>query len=184
MLGDTVRIAGARLDGANRAVRLRNDRLAVDRVIAAAAGAEAGEMQFIVPAGATDLPAAQYELSASVLRAGEIAPRTTNTLGLAIAPRITTVLPLTVTRDGAGTASIQLAVSPDVLPNQRVSLILGTREVLATAVAAPTGQLAFVLPGATPGTTLARLRVDGIDSVVIDRSVSPPAFLDQRIQIQ
>ena len=31
---------------------------------------------------------------------------------------------------------------------------------------------------------LARLRIDGIDSPIIDRTATPPRFLNQRIEIQ
>jgi hypothetical protein len=33
------------------------------------------------------------------------------------------------------------------------------------------------------GSHLVRLRVDGIDSLIVDRSAAPPAFLDRRLVI-
>ena len=48
---------------------------------------------------------------------------------------------------------------------------------------APVDSLDFVIPDATVGDHLARLRIDGIDSPIIDRAATPPVFLDRRIEI-
>ena len=61
--------------------------------------------------------------------------------------------------------------------------MLGQDEVLPQTFVAPVTALDFTIPNATPGTYLARLRIDGIDSPIIDRSVDPPVFLNQRIVI-
>ena len=58
-------------------------------------------------------------------------PRTSNQLALIIGPEITTPLPISVARDGAGTATLTLEFQPHARPGQQVSLLLGTREVLA-----------------------------------------------------
>jgi hypothetical protein len=50
-------------------------------------------------------------------------------------------------------------------------------------VAAAAGTLPFPISGAQAGTHFIRLRVDGADSLLVDRSVDPPAF-DQSQQVQ
>jgi hypothetical protein len=55
-------------------------------------------------------------------------------------------------------------------------LLLGDREIAAEPHDAPTDTLTFVVRAAAPGTYPARLRVDGVDSILIDYTASPPAF--------
>jgi hypothetical protein len=55
---------------------------------------------------------------------------TTNELPLALAPEMTTALPMDVDRSD-GNATITLECSPPVLPEQRAALLLGDREILA-----------------------------------------------------
>ncbi len=102
---------------------------------------------------------------------------TSNELPFAVAPIITTPLPMTVTR-ATGVATINLTSSVDVLVEQRVSLLLGDFEVLRTLPASPppsTNAFQFVIqtpasgefPIPTGVTLMARMRVDGVDSEVI-----------------
>ncbi|MFH0344340.1 MAG: hypothetical protein ACHBNF_19975 [Chromatiales bacterium] len=105
---------------------------------------------------------------------------------MTLAPEITTPLPMNVTRDAAGTASFTLNFHPALRVGQRVVLALGQQEFLPQAFAPLTTSLNFVIENApvAPGPGfLARLRIDGIDSPIIDRSVDPPIFLNQRIVI-
>jgi hypothetical protein len=60
-------------------------------------------------------------------------------------------------------------------------LLLGGDEVPAGPHSAKTGNLTFVAtddpPGKfAPGEYFVRLRVDGVDSLLIDRTVQPPKF--------
>jgi hypothetical protein len=101
---------------------------------------------------------------------------------MTIAPDITG-LPVTVVRDGAGTASFTLNFRPELRAGQTVALVLGQQEFAPQTFAAPVSALDFVIPNAPVGSHLARLRIDGIDSPIIDRSVEPPVFLNRRIVI-
>ena len=56
----------------------------------------------------------------------------------------------------------------------------------AAAAAAEERWFVFSIADAPVGSHLARLRIDGIESPIIDRSIEPPAvpvFLDQRVVI-
>ena len=120
-----------------------------------------------------------------MLRPGETDPRETNRLAVTIAPEITG-LPINVVRDGAGTASFTLNFHPALRAGQSVALVLGQQEYPPQPFVAPTTSLAFVIadaPVAPPPGLLARLRIDGIDSPIIDRSVAPPVFRNQRVVI-
>ena len=182
-LGDKVVLTGHHLDGTNRAARLINQRTRTDLTIGATAAGGYGRMEFVLPSTPAALPAGSYLVSGLVQRPGEPAPRPTNELSLTLAPEITTALPVSVARDGDGTAVITLSCRPTVLPGQRARLLLGDRDVGAEPFGLPTTSLTFRVTNAATGTFLTRLRVDGIDSEVIDRTATPPGFFNHRITI-
>ncbi len=184
----SVSLHGHHLDaepGSPRSVVLANDALGVSASLDAAPAATdaAGHIAFTIPAARSmDFPAGVYTLSARLRRPGEASPRDTNRLALTLAPQIVG-LPQSFARDGEGNASFDLTVRPAVHPGQRAGLVLGQLEFPARPLAAASETLHFDIPGAPPGTHLARLRVDGIESPLVDRSVTPPAFLDLRITL-
>jgi len=62
---------------------------------------------------------------------------------------------------------------------QHAALLLGDGEIPAetpSSAASPTGTLTFIAPNVAAGEYFVRLRIDGVDSVLVDRSVTPPAF--------
>ncbi|MGH8581314.1 MAG: DUF4255 domain-containing protein [Gammaproteobacteria bacterium] len=185
-LGVTIDLTGHHLDGAGRTVLLTNDRFEIEESIAAMGTGGVALMQFsILIAQAAAFPAGVYQVGARVLRPGEIEPRETNRLAMTLAPEITG-LPMSVARDAAGTASFTINFHPALRAGQRVVLVLGQQEFLPQAFAPLATSLSFVIENApvapAPG-LLARLRIDGIDSPIIDRSVDPPVFRNQRIVI-
>jgi hypothetical protein len=99
-----------------------------------------------------------------------------------VAPHIDNV-PLT-TSPVDGTASFTLNVTPPVREGQLVRLVLGTAEFVPQPFAAGDTSLNFQIPNAPLGDHFARLRVDGIDSPIINPDASPPTFLNRRIKIE
>jgi hypothetical protein len=133
-------------------------------------------------------PAGIYTAQVIASRPGE-QDRSSGELPFPLAPRITLTSPSPI----AG-PNVTLGVScvPDVWPDQRVSLLLGDIEVPAPdppfPVKLPTPQhssvLTFTVTGLVPGTYVVRLRVDGVDSIPIDLTVSPLQFAaDQTVVI-
>ena len=182
-LDEVVTLRGVHLDGTAREVSLENDRFGIAEVIAALPGAEPDQVKFTIPAArSADFPAGIYRLSVELLPTGATLRRRTNHMPVVVRPFIVG-LPITVARDAAGTASFSLTVRPHVRPGQVVSLFLGALEVAPGAFAAPTDTLAFAVPNAPVGNHLARLRVDGINSEIIDRTATPPVFLNERIAV-
>lgn len=182
-LGDTLIVEGHKLDGTNLAVRLAGPRVSQPIELPVASGSSATRLETTIPNTPTALPAGLYSLAVLVQRPGETFRRTTNELPLALAPQITTALPATFPRDGNGDATIALTVQPEVQPTQRVALLLGDLEIAAQPRTNQTNTVSFVVRGATGGTYLARVRVDGVDSVVVNRTATPPEFFNHRITV-
>lgn len=182
-LGDVVGLSGFHLDGASRQVALSNSRFSIDETLPATGAVSESLMQFTIPAArSADFPAGLYQVAASLVLPGETAPRQTNRMAVTLAPRILG-LPMPVVRDGAGTATITLNFEPQLRAGQTASLILDQQEIAPQPFAAPTATLQFVIPNAPVGSHLARLRIDGTDSLIIDRNVTPPVFFNERINI-
>ena len=117
-------------------------------------------------------PAGFYTVTVMVQRPGETYRRSTNQLSFPLAPRIT-VSPLS-----AAGPSITYAVTtaPEVWPEQFVALLLGDDEIVAPPRTSQIGTVTFNAQDLLPGDYFVRLRVDGVDSILIDRSVTPPVF--------
>jgi hypothetical protein len=107
---------------------------------------------------------------------------------MVLAPQMTN-LPLNVNRDGSGTASFTIDFVPMLRDGQRAVLALGQDEYLPQGSGSPASSLSFMIPNAPvspPPGLLARLRIDEIESPIIDLSQEPPVtptFLNQRVVI-
>jgi hypothetical protein len=98
---------------------------------------------------------------------------TTNELPLTLAPRI---INLNAAK-AAGVVTITVKCSPKVWQEQDVSLIVGDRAIVAEAITtAKTDTLTFKSSVLQSGSQWVRLRVEGIDSILIDRTTTPPSF--------
>jgi hypothetical protein len=183
-MGKTVTLHGSHLAGTAPEVLLTNDRFQIEEPLAPDAGGTAATMPFTIPtARAADFPAGIYRVRARLTLAGDLEARETNHLALTLAPNMIG-LPASVLRDGAGTATITLSFTPAVRTGQTVRLVLGQRESPPEPFTAPATSLTFVVRDAPVGNHLARLRIDGIDSPIINPAKTPPEFLNNRIDIQ
>jgi hypothetical protein len=191
LLGDIVTVEGNQLAGAT-GVRLVNSRLAVDRLLTPLANVEPDSFQFTIPNPAlappqpnpSDLPAGLYVLTAEVPSGSDVL--STNALPLAIAPSIGAAWgPGTI---GAGsTVSVSVPCAPYVRPSQQASLIIGGQQAPADPFSVPTNSPSFTFETleSTGGASVpVRLRVDGIDSPIIDMSLpDQPVFTGPSVQV-
>jgi Pvc16 N-terminal domain len=175
LLGDTITLAGRNLSGDQVSVQFSNPRLAAPLVLPAGAGSSDSGITVAIPNDPANWLAGLYTVAAVVKTASD-GERTSNEMPLAVAPQITSQLPLQM-RLTQGTATTELSCAPQVLPEQRVALLLGSREIPAAARAAQTGALTFAITNAVAGDFWIRLRVDGVDSQLVDRSKTPPVFI-------
>lgn len=182
-LGDILVLQGHNLDGTNLAIRLTGTRLNQPVELPVASGNTATRLETTIPNTPATLPAGLYSLAVLVQRPGDTFRRTTNELMLALAPQIATALPASFARNGDGDVTITLAVKPEVQTAQRVALLLGDLEIVAQPRTSQTNTVSFVVRGAEPGTYLVRLRVDGVDSEVVNRTATPPEFFNHRVMV-
>lgn len=176
-LGETVRLVGHDFAGPNRSghvVVFEHARLDAPLEVtpSGVADAEIAVPLEIDPAtDAATWPAGIYAVSVRLDEGGT--ERRTNVLPLALAPRIETAVAST----SAATTTFTVTVTPDVLPTQRAELVVGTRTAPAAPHATATDTLTFELDDVVAGTYRLRLRVDGVESVLVDRTTTPPSFV-------
>jgi hypothetical protein len=173
-LGDAITLHGHDLDGTSPTLRLVNARLGIDHAITTASNAGSQAITFTLPNDAVNYPAGPYQMTLQLTKGTRTV--VSNALALALAPQIT-ALPASVALDVDGNATVTLTCTPQVRATQDVQLILGD---LATLAVPFTGQIdnpTFVAIGITPHSYAVRLRVDGVDSQLIDYSQAPPVYL-------
>jgi hypothetical protein len=181
-LGETVDLEGHDLDGTGHEVLLSNSRFDVQAVLTPTSAGSEG-VQFVIPeASAADFPVGVYQVSVRLVRPGGTDAAETNSLAFVLAPKITN-LPLSTALSGSGTASFSIDFVPLAQPGQTVSLFLRDREIAPESFTAPVGTLSFVVDDVQKTKYLTRLRIDGIDSPIIDRSTTPPTFFNQEIEL-
>jgi hypothetical protein len=181
-LGDPLTLVGHHLAGTT-AVRLSHPRRPVPLTVPPPPLATVTDaaVEFVLPDLAADVPAGTWTVAA-VLGAPD---KLTGELPLRVAPLITAGLPVTLTRDGDGGVVVDLECSPLVLPDQSAFLLLSERQVAAEPREEPTGSLRFQVAAAEAGEHLVRLRVDGVDSHLVDWAATLPVFdTSQKVTIQ
>ena len=123
-----------------------------------------------------------YSVAAVIRRPDPLEPatdepqeRTTNELPVVLAPRIDAI---SASMSG-DTVTLTAKCSPKVRRTQRVTLVVGDREIAAEPITLEvTDTLTFVSARLPGGEARVRLRVDGVESIliVIDRSGALPTF--------
>jgi Pvc16 N-terminal domain len=184
-LGDVAEVRGHHLAGTARSLVFRNDRFGIDNEVLLPDGNDDSLVSVNLPAVPAAWPVGLYRVELSVLRPGDTTPRTSNPLPVVLAPAITSLPPVAMARSAANVLSLTLNVTPAVRVGQSVSLLMDTREAAAEAFSADSTQLSFAFADAPPagGTPLLRLKVDGIESVVVNRASTPPSFFNHRITL-
>jgi hypothetical protein len=190
-LGDTVTVQGANLAAVTSLV-LTSPRLGIQQVLAPPSAVSAAALQFVIPkpappvppASPTDLPAGLYLVLAQTMNGSSVSA--TNSLPLTIAPAISVPPASPITPDAQGNATVTVTCAPYLRPGQEVFLLIGGWAAPANPFVAPTNTPAFTFSSlqATSAPLPVRLRVDGIDSPIIDLT-NPllPVFTGPTVQI-
>jgi hypothetical protein len=180
LLGDTLTLTGFHLDGTNVQVAFSHPLLPAPILRPVLAGGTDKQVTVTIPNQPSDWPPGFYGVTVTLRSAGEDFDRTTNQLMLPLAPKIA----ITPKTTGAGAINVTVTSVPDIWLGQRVTLLLGDQELAFVPTAAKTNSFAFLNVPLTTGLYYLRLRVDGVDSLLVDRSVSPPVYdPSQRIKV-
>jgi Pvc16 N-terminal domain len=188
-LGEIITLTGVRLAGAGHRVRLTH-RLTPTPIelTPSALNAVGTELKFMLTndvAAQSTFTAGQWAVTVRFTPAGEPNERETNAVPLVIAPvpvitadAILGLPAASVTRGGTPPrVTVTMMTRPQVRPEQRATLMLDTVEAAARQHANAADPLVFDFPNTVAaGEHVLRLRVDGADSLLIDRSGPAPAF--------
>jgi hypothetical protein len=183
-LSDDLTLQGHHLDGSNVTVRFTHPRsqqvleappmdVSEEEITVRLSDAQDSAAPAVTPPQTT-WTAGLYSGAALVQRPGETFRRTTNDLPFALVPTI--LMPIQTNTGANGEITITVSCEPEVRPEQRVLLLVGDTEVPAQPHATQTDTLTFVAGPIAPGEYPVRLRVDGVDSLLVDRSSTPPEF--------
>jgi hypothetical protein len=170
-LGEILTLTGHDLDGSNIGVIFNHSLWASPVEVAPQAGGTFTELTVQIPNQPAVWPAGFYTLQVAVQRPGETYRRTTNELSITLAPTIT----ITPQSAPAGNLTYTVNTSPDIWPGQTTALLLGDQNIPGPALSAQTSTLTINATLAK-GDYYVRLRVDGVDTLLLDRSVTPPVF--------
>lgn len=177
-LGDTLVLHGHGLDGADLLVRFESPALTGPIDVAPDAGGGARMRSVTIPNAPGAWAAGVFAVRFLAAPAPGAPGRASNSVAIQIAPR-PQLPPVSVTRPDAETVRVTLAIDPEIRPGQQVELILGGTAALAPPRTAAQGQASFDLPALPAGAYPLRLRVDGVESWLVQR-VRPPVAPDFR----
>ena len=178
-VGESVHLRGVSLSAQTVEARLSHP-LLPDPIALPTTDVTATGVRVDLPNPPPEVPAGLWSVSLVLVNsvAGENVTTDTNAVPLPVAPAITSAMPMTVARDAQGAAHISLTCAPPVISGQPVYLVAGGRavpEVRTVAGDPVTGSaLSFVMSAAPLGGHVLRLRVGGVDSLLIDRSQDKP----------
>lgn len=188
-LGETVTVTGVRLSGSGHVVRLTH-RLAPTPIEIGTSSVDprGKSFTFVLPnsaAAQTSFAPGQWQLVLRLTPDGETDLRDTNAVPLVIAP-----VPVIAADAPLGLPAVDIARGgvpprvtttihsrPRVRPQQKAMLILDGIEARAQPRSTAADPLVFDFPDSLPaGPHWLRLRVDGTDSLLIDRDVPAPDY--------
>ena len=182
-------IRGQNLAGDSVRVRFTHQRLQLVReetVPQDAASAEA--IKLVIPSdpatASSDWVAGMYSIKVIVKRAGSDREYMSNELPIAFSPSVIQITPASpVARDANGDGQLVVTVKPNVLPQQSAVIYLADREAEASEHLVATDTLTFNIKDAPAvENAILRLRVDGVDSLPVERRHDPErlAFADNQ----
>jgi len=183
-LGDQLALIGRNLAGSSVSVTFRHQRFAGAFQPAQILAVKDDTIVVELPApgdpadpasAAATWPAGFYMATVTLQRPGE-PDRVSNEVAFSLAPTIT-LAPATAP---AGDIALTVTCVPVIRPEQRVSLLFRDGPIVAPTLTAPTSSLTFELKAVPQGDHVVRLRVDGIDSLPIDRQAATPTFADDQ----
>jgi hypothetical protein len=182
LLNDVIVLRGHDLDGTNVRVSFKHPLGTgpIEIPVVPGPDATAAAVRVHLPNSPSAWPAGMYTAQVSVQRPTDSYSRSSNEMPFSLAPSMT----LSPASAPAGSITYTAVVVPDVLSDQRAGLLFGSQEIPADPHSAQTNNLTFQAKDAIAGDYFVRLRVDGVDSLLVDRSLTPPVFnLSQKVTV-
>lgn len=179
-LGEDIVIRGKQLTTQNAKLRFTTQRLPVSVELVPQPGDKPGTLVVHIPGTPDDIgvlthwAAGQYTV-ALVQRTPGLPDLVSNEISFSLAPQIT-VQPHAA---AAGTVNLTITAEPRIVDGQRILLLFGERQIAPTSVTTPADPsnsttLQFTVPNVAAGAYVVRLRVDGVDSIPVSYSGTPP----------
>lgn len=180
-LGDTLTLTGYHLDGTTVSLLITNV-ITGDTLTQNPAGSGTATQVTVTLPNVPTWPAAwapgTYSIAAVVTPPSLGETRTSNALPFSVAPTITAITPGAITANGDGTFSltVQLTFTPPVRAGQHVLLLFGGQAFAAPPLPPSTNTLTFTVASVAAGDYYLRLRVEGVDSLLVDMTKTPPIY--------
>ncbi len=171
-LGDILTLTGVNLDGTNVGLQFSHPLWSTPVEIAPQPGATATQVTVQIPNSPGVWPAGFYTVSLLVQRPTETYRRSTNQLSFSLAPKIT----IAPTPAAGPAITYTVTSSPEIWPDQYAALLLADQEVVADAHPTQSATLVFQAQNLSAGFYFVRLRVDGVDSLLVNRALNPPQY--------
>jgi len=169
-LGETITFAGNNLGGTPLVAHFNHRLLSAPIDLVPFGPHNATTFQVQIPNAPTTWPAGLYSVQVDVTSDQK---RTTNALPFSLAPQINSITKVLSTPT---LLMLSIGCSPEVKADQKVSLIVGDKQVMADEHG-DTSTLTFSVNNPPTGLTYLRLRVDGVDSLLVtDFTATPPAY--------
>jgi hypothetical protein len=177
--GDSITLHGHHLNGSNLEARFSHPLLSDPITVAIGGNLNSDQVSVALPndAAASDAwPPGNWTVALAVQRPDEDDLRFSNSLPMMLAPILDLPASSAVRDGGSGAVTITLVFTPELRPSQQVRLFAGGYEALPSDLSSQTGTLDFVYPELSAGKQWLRLRVDGVDSLLVNREEQPPEF--------
>lgn len=171
-IGDTIVLWGQGLDGADLLVRFESPVLDAPIDLPPDAGGGARMRSVTIPNAPAVWAAGTFTVRFLAAPTAGAPRRASNSVAIQIAPR-PQLPPASVTRPDAATVRVTMDIRPRIRPGQQVELILGGSSALAPPRTATQAQATFDFPALAAGSYPLRLRVDGVESWLIQRELAP-----------
>jgi hypothetical protein len=173
--GQNVVLHGIGLDGTNVRVEPHHHDPTINLppLNITVANAHETSVAFAVP---STWPIGAYELRVTMEPPGGGNRQLSSPLKFFVAPSITIT---SIVRDAAAPqhVTIELTVTPPILPGRPVALVIGAQSFAGPAITEATSNLTFSDLDIPAGLAATHLVVDGIESPWIDRDSTPPVIL-------
>lgn len=181
-MGDVLTLTGHHLEGEEVRARFTHDRSSDTWELEAMSGNTSTGFEVQIPDATDDWQVGVYRVAGVIRRTGQ-QERVTNELPIALAPHIVEIEP-----DPKGDEmTLHIETRPKVRKGQRVTLLIDDRELAAEPIDTDkTDTLTFKFKAdlCAKGEHWVRLRVTGVDSLLVDSSGPVPAFDEsQKVEI-